>query len=458
MQRTEDYIREFTQICFAQKGVIIGTTLLFTAVAVLIYLFWPPTYAADGSVLLKARRIQKSPETLEAAEFRVFDVTMQDLRSEQEIIRSKDVVEGAVKRMAENNQYFSTRDAQGDALANAMSRLQANLLTEVVPESNVINVQYQDKNSKRALAVLENIMSAYMAYRSGLYYPVDAKGFFTEQTEKFGEQLRDYEDQLVELSQQSNTPDPQKEIENNLAIKAMLEQNLDMTRNDWIEKDLYVKHLQESLKNEDLQFFSFVENPSIQLLAERLQDLVLERGGLLRIYASESDKIVRIDEQIEETYETLKTEMYEFTQNQVNELQILRDKIESLELRLEQINARNVELRETGVEQQRIVREIELLNENYDTFSKRREEAIINSRSDAAQLFQVAVLAQPSAGGKPVFPTFAVIPVGLVVGLITGFTLAFLREYFDHTFKKPEDVAKFADLPTIMSIPHWEQP
>jgi capsular polysaccharide biosynthesis protein len=57
---------------------------------------------------------------------------------------------------------------------------------------------------------------------------------------------------------------------------------------------------------------------------------------------------------------------------------------------------------------------------------------------------------------SPVFPnkkTF--IPIGFIVGILLGFTIGFLREFFDHTFKRPEDVDNYLGLPTILSIPEF---
>jgi len=39
----------------------------------------------------------------------------------------------------------------------------------------------------------------------------------------------------------------------------------------------------------------------------------------------------------------------------------------------------------------------------------------------------------------------------LLVGLLLGCSLGFVREYFDHTFKKPSDVMAYAGLPVIIS-------
>jgi len=117
------------------------------------------------------------------------------------------------------------------------------------------------------------------------------------------------------------------------------------------------------------------------------------------------------------------------------------------------LQQRNQELYQGSVVNNRLSREITLLEETYLTFARRLEEARIASRTESDRLFQVSVLTQPQAGLEAVFPQKRrIIPLGLVVGFLLGCTVAFLMEFFDHTFKRPEDVETFASLPNLYSI------
>ncbi|AGW13738.1 GumC family protein [Megalodesulfovibrio gigas] len=454
MIRTEDYMREFVQICFAQKRIIIGTTILFTLAAAVIWQFYPPTFAADGSLLVKGNRVQVDPGTLENVQARVMEITMRELNTEKEMLLSPDVVGETIKRMAEQQLFFTEADTKGDALKEQVGRVQGGLTTEILPETSVLKVRYMDKNPQRALKILENLFIQYIGFHTGVYSPASAEGFFNETAKGFDTELKAKEDLLVQLARDGNTANPIQEIESNMQLRRMLEQQLDTTRSLWIEKDLFVKHLRDVLASQEVQFYAFIENESIRLLGEKVQTLVLERGQLLRIYSETSEKVRRVDEHVKSAYAALKSEVVDYTTNQETQLNTLRDQIESLEVRLEEINTRNLTLQETVIANQRVQREADLLKLSYDTFARRREEARI-SGSGGDTLFSVSVLSRPFFTGAPVFPRSNLLFVGALVGLITGFSLGFLREYFDHTFKKPEDVAKFADLPTIMSIPNW---
>ena len=43
--------------------------------------------------------------------------------------------------------------------------------------------------------------------------------------------------------------------------------------------------------------------------------------------------------------------------------------------------------------------------------------------------------------------------LGLIVALITGLSVGFLAEFFDHTVRRPEDVEKNTGLPVLCSFP-----
>jgi uncharacterized protein involved in exopolysaccharide biosynthesis len=265
----------------------------------------------------------------------------------------------------------------------------------------------------------------------------------------------------MNLVKETKMSDPLKEIENNILIKKDLEQQLNLLRNESIEKKLYIEHLEKTLKDENIQFFTFIEDMPINNpgLSVKLQELFVERGNILRTYHPFNEKVKAIDKQINDIYSSLKSEVRAYKENQLSKLLTINKKISSIESRLDSINARNVGLQRQLIDSQRIARETNLLQFSYETFYKRREEAKIQSIANESNLSSyIGILSKAFSSGRPVFPKKnVVIPMGFLVGFITGCSLGFLRDYFDHTFKKPSDVNNYAGLPLIFSIPKWNE-
>jgi len=485
MIRTENYTRELLFIFFAQRKIIILVTVLILVLSTLIAFFWPPTYAAFGSILVRGKKLEKSPETIEkGAVTRAYVVTKEDLFSEVEIITSFDVIERTIKDLIKKNLYNTNnlpkislynaikrkmkRFIKGDAgakginsqfLTDEVYKIKNSIKTEVIPASNVIEITLNHKDPKAALTILNALMSQYIQYRMGVYSPSEAEAFFTQQAEKFKEGLEKREEDLMDFVKKTRMSDPRKEMDNNLIIKKELESQLHLLKNEYIEKKSNVEHLEKVLNDKSLQYFSFMDSRPINLLSGKLQDLFIEKGNLLRRYHPSSDKVKLIDKQIDETYAALKSEVMAYKNNIKVELNIINEKIISIEKRLEDINGRNVQLQRQLIDSNRIAREAGLLKFSYDNFAKRREEAKVDNVVAATNLSSyIRILSNPFPSDGPVFPKpMVVIPLGILIGFITGCSLGFLNDYFDHTFKKPSDVYNYAGLPVIFSIPEWEK-
>ena len=449
--RTENYLRELYFIVFAQRKVIIWTTVVFFVLSVLIAFLWPPTYSASGTVFVRGKKIEKSPSEIEPVDLRPTSVTKEDLSSEDQILTSFDVIGRAINDLKEKNLY---KKEKGETSPPSEEVYQAkdNIQTELIPASNIITVTFYDKNPQYALTFLKALIDQYMAYRLQVYNPNKAESFFSQQADQFNERLKSKEDELMGIVSKTQAPDPRKEIENNLILKSELQKELTIQKSDAIDKELTIQHLDKALKDKNIHYFSFIENKPINDLSAKLQDLYIERGKTLRAYNLMSDKVKLIDKQIDDTYALLKAEVDGVKSNILKQLKIIKYKIDALEREIYDINRHNVSLQKQIIDTNRIERDANLYKFSYDTFSKRKEESVAVTAKNMPSNVSILSEAFPSDG--PVFPKKQiVIPLGLLIGFITGLSFAFIREYFDHTFKKPSDVQNYVDLPVIFSIP-----
>ncbi|WP_031485360.1 GumC family protein [Maridesulfovibrio frigidus] len=456
MIRTENHLREIVTIFFVQKNLILSTTVTFVLFAALVGLFWPPQYSAVAEVLVKGKKVEKSPEALEDTQIRNFELNKEDLASEVQILMSPDVLENTIRTMVANDEYYTQEDLDPDIISQKVIQLQKKLDINVVPNSNIIEVAISGTDAEKAKITLDHIITAYVSYRGGIYNPGKVKQFFSDQVDRFKKDLEGNETKLIELVGRTGAPNPNVEIEHNLTRKRDMEQQLSQLENDIVEREGLIDHLDNSLRSKSLNFFSFIENISINQLSEKLQKLIIEEGNLLRIYTKTHPKSVAIREQIQNIYGRLRNEMKEYVENQRNILDSGIERISIINQRLNEISIRNVELHTQLIQQQRIQREIDLLKHSYGTFAKRLEEARIGGSNDVGALFRVSVLSTPMTTGKAVFPNVKMLlPIALLAGFITGLSLGFIKEFFDHTFKTPEDSEKYAGLETIFTIPRW---
>jgi uncharacterized protein involved in exopolysaccharide biosynthesis len=455
MIRTEDYKRELISIVFAQKHLIFWTMFLIFLGAVLVSFFWPPTYAATGSVLLTGKQVSdRDSQALQNSETRAFSISKEEIASEVKILSSPQTVKSALATVA--GKYPALRVDGEAGMVASVSDVIKNLKIRVVPATNVIEIQYFNRSAALATDVLNALMNEYLVQRGRLYArrtQAPAK-LFADEAERYREGVRAKDDEMVSLLKQTGGADPRVEIEANIKFKKQLELDLNALKKERAEASQTVALLEKALADTDVQYFAFLENPTIREIGIRLSALYVERGNLMRIFQAQDDTVVALTEQITDNLALLKREVGSVRESFGKKLQSVNNQIKDIETQIARYDGKNIALAEQIIGAQRIAREAEVMKSSYETYAKRANEVAINNAlaSDEPSIsVRVIDTAFPSKG--PVFPKrAAVLPLGLLAGLLTGCSLGFVREYFDHTFKKPSDVKTYAGLPVLFSL------
>jgi len=328
----------------------------------------------------------------------------------------------------------------------------------VIPSSNIIKISFFDKDPAYAILVLNTLMEQYLLYRQEVINPNQVEMFYAQQVKRFREMLAEKQRALLALTRKTNVTNPEKEIANNLLIRKDLLKQLTELRRNLIEKEKYVQHLENALKNKKLQFFSFItmdQSKTITYISERLLDAVVERENVLKKYKKGSIRVRLVDKKIRDLYSSLRKEVISYTKNQESELQAIKEKIAYMEKRIATLEAMNLALKKQELETRHIQMDIDILKTSYATLQKREEEARMNRVVNTANLsYFVSILNRAFPSNGPVFPKKrVVIPIGLLVGFIIGCSFGFMREYFDHTLKRPRDVETYLGLSVLFSIP-----
>ncbi len=443
----ENYLRELLLIYFARQRLILTITVIVLVAAVSFAFLATPLYSAQGTILVRSAETQRSPEVLEETELRVFKITEEDLRSEIELIRSVLVIQAAIGKLV----------AEGYPGADLLDwlKIQKMLDTEMVPDSRIIDIQLKWHDANQAIDILNAIMEEYIVRRSEISYPKGSRDFFTSQLERFNRQIAENERQLSDLANETRTPDPNKEIENNLLSKQALEQRLDSLLTEEAALQEQVKHLDRELASEEISHFAFLGNETISEMASRLVDLQIERGKTARHYADDAKMVVVIDKQIRDTANQMRQEVDAYRKKLDSNLTANADQQMTLRSRIKAVEERNLQLYTQSIATAKLNREAGLIEQSIATFFKRSEEAEINSqRNSVASQFYVTVVNHAFTTGVPTFPNRPVlILIGLLAGLITGFSIGFIIEFFDHSFKNPRDVEQYSGLPLLFSVP-----
>jgi len=458
MIKSEDHIREIAIIFFANFKFIVAVTLICTLIATAIAFLAPPKYQVITSIFITGNRLEKSPETLEDTELKVIELTREDLLSEMEMLRSYDVIENTIKKIIQETPDFFKTDEGTFNITKKTREIQSNLVTEILPKTNIIQMKLLTGAPKTGMTIIEGISDEFIQFKSTIFNPIQAESFFAQQTQEYSKALIEKEDELIKIVKLYESADPIQEIESNLLTINSIQNQLTLKRSETIETRQFIEYLEELLVSEKQHYFSFIEKLSITSFSEKLQLLVVEKGNLLRTFSSGSIKVKRIEEHIQNTFGQLKNEVTVYLSDKKSQLNTLEEVIAVFENKVDMLSKRNVTLHTQHILMNRIDHEVSTLRHSHNIFSRRWEESKINKKWKMGNLFSVRVLRKPFCSGIPVFPIKKnMILIGIIAGFMIGCSISFLLEFFDHTFKKPEDVEKYAGLPTIFSIPKWKE-
>jgi|GEM_PF-4719748 len=453
--QSQDYIREFATIFFIRKGVILSTTLGALIIGVLMVLFWPSTYQAEGALILKGSHVLQSQETLSDVNAKVNPFSETDLYSEMEILQSQDVISGAVERLT-SDERFGVAAMDAATKASFIRKIQNNLSTSLIPRSNVIRAAVIWGDPDEATTILSNIFEEYMRRRQAVFNPHETEIFFKNQLDSFRIGLEELESHAVEVAGGASANELNDRISRNIELQGNLRRELNDKKSRQIEKETYVKYLERSVKEKNLNFFTTIDNLDLGDFAKKIQDLLIEREEQLKVFTPKSPEVKRTQEQLERLYAVYHREVNRNLDKERNELQGIEAQIVSLTKRIEELDQENRQLYAKTMDARRLDREREVMEESYKTFATRFREAKIRNETQSDRLFTVGVVEQPNAASRPVFPNaLSLLPTCLLLGLILGITAGFFTEFFDHRFKRPEDVVNNTNLPYLFSIPHY---
>lgn len=404
-----------------------------------------------------------------------FELSKEDLTSEIETLTSFEVIERTARTL-EKSGFFADAEENGSnplkELINLFTgpgedhpaspankriyKIKSNLSTIVVPASNVIQIQLTHGDPQKAVKILNTLLDEYLVYHGDIHNPAK-QDFFSDHADQFRREIEQNNNDLFNLVRQSGVPDPKKEMDNLLSQRLVLQQHLYTLKNDKQDKQVLIRTIKKSFKKQNIQFFSFLNNlDTLKNLGLKLQDLFMERGNLLRKYQENSPRVTLIDKQINKTFTKLKLEVNIYMESLEEEIKTIDTKTADIEKRLAQIDQKSIDLQEQLIAQNKIQQELGILQQSYDAFSRRKEESRINSSANESFL-PVSIISRAFPSNGPLFPKkVVVLPFGLLAGLMTGISIAFVAEYFNQTFKRPEDVEMVTGLPVIFSIKNWK--
>ncbi|MBK1696380.1 GumC family protein [Rhodovibrio salinarum] len=455
--KTQDYIREFFMIFFIRKQIILAIMAAVVFAGVAITLLASPVYQAESAVVLKGGQVLDDPTGVgEGADPKIDAVTEKDLFSEIEILSSFSVFRRATEQLAEQGRYGLSPD-QSAEIRRFAGNIASGFEASIVPRSNVINARLEWGDPQAAEDVLAAVLDAYLAQRQQVYNPAEAQQFFKTQMESYQDNLAAMENRLLNVADGQRLSDLEQQVNANVQMIADMQTRLADLRTDRLKQQKLLAFLEQTVNGGDKKtfFYSSIDNMALGDLAREVQGLYVDEAEVLQTYKAGTDRANAVQRQVNRMQGMLQNEAQNIVAKERATLDSLNGQIELIDGKISELRAENRELNRSALKARQIQRQIDITEGTMRTFDKRFQEARIKSET-SSDLFSVSVVENPQAGPEPTFPNpKTILPASILLGILLGLTVGFLLEFFDHRFKRPEDLTNYAGIPCTFSVPEY---
>jgi uncharacterized protein involved in exopolysaccharide biosynthesis len=209
----------------------------------------------------------------------------------------------------------------------------------------------------------------------------------------------------------------------------------------------------------------------MQQLKATLLNLQLKRTELLTKFDPSYRLVQEVDKEIAETSSAIageeKQPPKEETTDQDPTYAMLRSELAKAQDDLSGLKARAAadsavageyrhtarSLEQQGITQDDLQRTAKTQEDNYLLYLKRKEEARISDALDQRGILNVAIAEQPTVPALPVQSPVRSGGITLLLAFFVSLGAGFITDYADPSFRTPDEVAGYLELPVLASLP-----
>src|SRR6184192_2944113 len=220
-------MRDFLAIGFRQRRLIINTFLGILAISMVIAFLLPRKYEAQMKILVRHERAEQvvSPERDTPVQWRT-EVSEEELQSEAELIRSKDllgrvVVACNLQSLDGGSLWSKAEENDEQKIAHAVIKLEKALTVQPIKLTNLISVSYKSRDPQLAARVLNSLASLYLEKHLAMHRAPGEFEFFHQQAEEYRKALANAEAKLTDFSREQGVVNPG--LEKEIAVRKLAE-------------------------------------------------------------------------------------------------------------------------------------------------------------------------------------------------------------------------------------------
>ena len=474
-------------------------TLVFFGIflgAILCMLLLPRKYEAEMKILVNRERVDAvvtpDPDNVNGPGI-VPAVSEEDLNSEVELIKSRDLLERvaiacsltsesktALSRWLERtgNAMRGTRTTPQTQLARAVQDLEQRLIVDPMKKTDLIRVTYASHDPEQAANVLQTLATMYQEKHAAVHRPPGTFQFFDQETIRYRDELAGAEAKLTDFNSREGIVEATTQ-------KQLVLQQLSQFEAEWQQaqaNSYQAKARAGALRGQAAatptrQTTQVTKIANAQLLAtleSTLLSLELKRSELLTKYAPAYTPVQEVESQIRDArgaiadaqqspVEQVTTDRLPAQDWMTTELARAEPDHTALNAQADataQIVRRYRGMARTldakGTQQIDLARNVKTAEDNYVLYVRKREEARISDALDSKRIVNVAIAEAATVPALPTLHLAWILIGGFFAAGIAGVGAAYAVDRLDGSFHTPDELRRYLDTRVLASIPSGE--
>jgi uncharacterized protein involved in exopolysaccharide biosynthesis len=477
-QRTT--LRDVAAVFFRRPRLFLVSFLL-VLIAGILYALLAPSYKAEMKVLVRRGRIDPAVTPTETAPPLVQreEITEEELNSEVELLQDQDILRKVVldTGLANKVPWFSGLGGgdREEEIARAVNRLARKLNVQPVRKSHLITVSYASSDRMLSAAVLKALADEYLERHVAIRRPSGQQTFFEQQVQQSRRALDDAESQLVRFTREKKVVSAA--LERDLTLQKLSEAEsadlgLQASVTEAAERVRSLEAKLNELPERRIAQVRNADNPQLQeKLKSKLLELELKRTELLTKFQPSYRLVQEIDQQIAQAKAVIESEgskplrdeltesnpEFEWASSErmkaLVELQVLLKRQGVSRAQLAGYKQTAEEFGESVLTQGDLQRKLKAAEDKYLLYSNKREEARIGDALDENGILNVALAEEPRVPALPTWPLWAGTCLSFAAACVFSSGMAFAADYFDPSFRTPDEVFDLLGAPVLASLP-----
>ncbi len=479
-------LKDILHFVFFRKKIIIITGLAVFTIAAFVTITAPNVYRSEARLLIQLGRenltIDPSIET-SGPRLSIFQQKEKLIKTETAILNSEVVAENVVRKIgsqfvlrcgyekkssvtAASNDNSLQRDIGEDEAiyGQAVSQLMGGFSSTLKQESSLIDLYFTSHDPYCAQIFLDEYIEAYNDRHIELNKMLADISFFEEQVNSAEKNLFSVDDEILKYKRNNNITSIREQEVILVGQVDILQQKLDTISSEILATvskiTSFENNLKERSKTTELAKTTGNANFLLNTLKPRLLELKLKEVDLMSRFTDDYRPLIELRDQIkitensfqhepetlthvtrglDEVYATV--EIQKFIEESkfkalLSEQSVVAELLEKRKKNLKKISESKTDL-------EVMQRQKDIFEKEYLAFNNNLQRAKIAISLDMEKVSNIRIIQPARLMLGPIKPDRrANILLGLIIGFLAGFGMAFVVEYFDDTMKTVEDVEK----------------